>query len=121
MGEKATSIYLMWGTNFTKNATAESYIEIVDDLLELCPNATVHLQLIPYGDPAFVATNTVNTRIQGAYAHYQELGEPRVMLIDTFTAIGRRLAGDGIHLSDKGNQAWYQAILDHAENNGLEQ
>lgn len=121
VGETVTAIYLMWGTNYTPNGTAQQYIDVVDFLLENCPNATVHLQLIPYGDPKYVATNTVNKRIQGAYDHYQELGEERVFLIDTFTAIGRCLALDGVHVSDNGNANWYQAIVDHAQENGLSQ
>ena len=119
LGEDATAIYLMWGTNYTPNATAESYIEIVDDLLEICPNATIHLQTIPYGEPAIVACNTVNKRIQGAYDHYQQLGEPRVYLVDTFNGIGKHVVNDGVHLSMTGLNNWYQTLLDHAERYGL--
>lgn len=114
LGEDATAIYLMWGTNFTKDASADSYIEIVDYLLEHCPNATVHLQLVPYAKNNTVPYNTVNERIQGAYSHYQERGEPRVLLVDTFTAIGKALSSDGVHITDTGKARWYQAIVDHA-------
>lgn len=114
LGEDATAIYLMWGTNYTPNATAESYVEIVDDLLEICPNATIHLQTIPYGDPKIVACNTVNQRITGAWEHYQEIGEPRVFLVDTFNGIGHHVVSDGVHLSSTGLANWYQTLLDHA-------
>lgn len=120
LGESAAAIYIMWGTNYTPDATAETYIQIVDYLLENCPNATIHLQLIPYGDPSIVACDTVNTRIRGAYAHYQQTGEERVFLIDTYTAIGRHTV-DGVHLDTTGYGSWYQAIVDHAEANGLSQ
>ena len=116
MGEEATAIYIMWGSNFTENATSQSYVEIVDHLLTVCPNATIHLQTIPWGQVSFI---TVNQRIQDAYAHYQEVGEPRVLLLDTFTAIGKHIGGDEVHVNGTGREAWYQAIIRHAEDNGL--
>ena len=115
-GEKAEAIYIMWGTNYTPNATKDDYIAIVDFLLENCPNATIHMQTIPYGD--VIAYKTVNERINGAFAHYQEKGEPRVFLIDTYTAIGNHTV-DGVHLNVTGNTNWYQAIVAHAEANNL--
>ena len=121
IGEEVTSIYLMWGTNFTWNAYADAYIEIVDYLLVTCPNATIHLQLIPIGAEEFVKYDTVNGWINEAYAHYQELGEERVFLIDTFTAIGRNHDSGYIHLNDQGNENWYNAIVEHARTNGLVQ
>ena len=121
LGEQATAIYLMWGTNFTPDATAMSYVEIVDYLLENCPNATVHLQTVPYGYPKMIAFETINERIRGAYDHYRQSGEDRVFLIDTFTAIGRNNDKGGIHLNNTGNENWYQAILAHAEASGLVQ
>lgn len=121
LGEKATAIYIMWGTNYTPNASAESYIEIVDFLLENCPNATVHLQLISWADPNIIPCSVINERITGAYNHYQEIGEPRVMLIDTYTAIGQNTISDGVHHNDTARANWYQAIVDHAANNALPQ
>lgn len=121
LGEDATAIYLMWGTNYTPDATAESYVEIVDDLLEICPNATIHLQTIPYGDPSVVACNTVNKRITGAWEHYQEIGEPRVYLVDTFNGIGKHVVNDGVHLNSTGLANWYQTLLDHAAKYDLDQ
>ena len=117
MGEAAEAIYLMWGTNFTFDASADDYIQIVDFLLENCPNATVHLQTIPKGN---VAYTIVNERIRGAYAHYRDRGEARVMLIETFDAIGLNTV-DGVHLNLLGSANWYQAILDHAAANELPQ
>ena len=117
LGENATAIYMMWGTNYEPEATTRTYIDIVDYLLETCPNATVHMQLIPFGNVDFVP---VNEMISEAYAHFQEAGEARVFLIDTFTAIGRN-AVDGVHQGDIGNERWYNAIVAHAEANSLEQ
>ena len=113
MGEEATAIYLMWGTNFTKDGSAEDYIEILDYLLEHCPNATIHLQTVPFGWAA--PYEKVNGRIQDAYAHYQEIGEERVLLLDTFTGIGKAAASDGVHLNDTGKAKWYETILAHAQ------
>ena len=121
LGEQVTAIYLMWGTNFTWNAYADMYIDLVDHLLETCPNATVHMQLIPWGYPELVHYETVNEWIQEAYNHYQQAGEPRVMLIDTFTAIGRNHDEGGIHLNYDGNECWYNAIVAHAKEHNLEQ
>ena len=119
LGEKATAIYIMFGTNYTWDAYADAYIQLVDFLLETCPNATVHLQLIPDGNPYFVREDIVNPWIQEAYEHYAQLGQPRVMLIDTCTAIGLNVDNGGTHLDDKGNELWYKAICDHALVNGL--
>ena len=114
LGEDARAIYILWGTNFTYDGTAQDYIDIVDFLLENCPNATIHLQLIPYGTPSYVFHETVNGRIREAYDQYSQTGEERVILIDTYTAIGDNTI-DGVHLNPAGNAAWYQAILDSAE------
>ena len=118
LGDQATAIYIMWGTNYTKDATAQDYIDILDYLLEHCPNATIHLQLVPYARAA-APYQIINERIQGAYDHYQEMGEERVILLDTFTGIGDRLAADGVHLADSGKVKWYETILAHAEALGL--
>ena len=117
LGEKVTSVYMMWGTNYTWNAYADAYIEIVDFLLETCPNATIHMQLVPWGNVPYKVANEL---IQEAYNHYVELGEQRVLLIDTHTAIGQNPI-DGVHQGDIGNGRWYEAILAHAEANGLVQ
>lgn len=119
LGEKATAIYIMFGTNFTWNAYADAYIEIAEYLLVQCPNATIHLQLIPWGNEYVVEYETVNGWIQEAYDYFVEIGEERVMLIDTFTAIGRNPDIGGTHLNEQGNENWYNAIRDHAEANGL--
>lgn len=121
LGESATAIYLMWGTNFTPDATAMSYVEIVDYLLANCPNATIHLQTVPYGYPKMIAFETINQRIRDAFDYYQEWGEERVFLIDTFTAIGKNNDQGGIHLNHTGNENWYNAIVEHAAENGLSQ
>ena len=43
-----------------------------------------------------------NQNIRTAYEHYQQSGNPKVMLIDTYTAIGENLNVDGIHLTEQG-------------------
>ena len=116
-GTDTTAIYMMWGTNNEPNATAETYIELVDYLLTVCPNATVHMQLIPYGNVPYV---TVNNMVTEAYGHYQETGEARVFLIDTFTAIDKYPV-DGVHQGEPGNRKWYNAIVEHAKANDLPQ
>lgn len=61
------------------------------------------------------AETTVNKRIIGAWEHYQEIGEPRVYLVDTFNGIGKHVVNDGVHLSSTGLANWYQTLLDHAQ------
>lgn len=117
VGEQATAIYFMWGTNYEPNATVEHYTEIVDYLLENCPNATIHMQLVPWGNVPYKVANEL---IRGAYNHYVELGEQRVLLIDTYTAIGQDPI-DGVHQGDVGNGRWYDAIVAHAQENNLVQ
>lgn len=63
----------------------------------------------------------VNGWIREAYAHYQQMGEERVMVIDTFSAIGRNTDQRYIHLNYQGNENWYHAIVAHAEENNLVQ
>ena len=118
MGSQATAIYLMWGSNYTPDATAQSYIDIVECLLEICPYATVHLQTIPYGEVAYV---TVNGRITGAWDYFQSIGETRVTLVDTFGGIGTSVGSDRVHVTPLGREKWYQTLLLHAETLGLEQ
>lgn len=118
-GEEARAIYFMMGTNVSPYVSDQTYIEVVDYLLEVCPNATVHLQLVPYATA--IPYEPVNDNIYSAYEHYEASGEGRVMLVDTFTAIGENLIFDGVHLNDLGRELWYNAILAHAEENGLSQ
>ena len=119
LGEQVTAIYMMFGTNYTYNAYADMYIELVDFLLETCPNATVYLQLIPHGNEEIVRFKIVNAWIQEAYGHYVELGQERVQLIDTFTAIGINHDEGWIHLNSQGNENWYNAIVDYAKANNI--
>lgn len=119
MGEQATAIYLMLGTNYQLTATADKYIEVVDYLLENCPNATVYLQLVPYSSKSIVDYETINGYIQEAYRHYQDQGIEKVVLIDTYSSIGIAVVSDGVHLNSEGRDAWYMAILANAINNNI--
>lgn len=119
VGEEATAIYLMLGTNYNSDTDTEHYIEVVDYLLENCPNATVHLQKIPLCGNENVDVSGVNVSLEETLAHYQNQGVQRVMLIDTFTVIGLSQGYDGIHLNAEGMDAWYLAIVANARNNDL--
>ena len=48
-----------------------------------------------------------------------ELGQERVQLIDTFTAIGINHDEGWIHLNSQGNENWYNAIVDYAKANNI--
>lgn len=119
LGEDLTAIYLMWGTNYVPKGTEQDYIDIIDYLLEHCPNATIHLELIPYADLGVIPYPTVNKRIRAAFAHYEELAEPRVFLVDTYMGIGRAVGSDGVHIGELGNRNWYNTLVKHAEKNEL--
>lgn len=116
-GESFTAVYLMLGTNANEYATDQVYIDMVAHLLEYCPNATIYLQLVPYNRSERVNSEAANGRVQRAYDYFSE--EKRVQLIDTQTAIGYNLAPDGIHLVTKGQQLWYEAIVDYGYKNGI--
>ena len=118
MGEDATAIYIMWGSNHTQDATAQNYIDIAAYLLEVCPNATVHLETIPRGDVAYME---VNERIRGAWEYFQSIGEPRVTMVDTFEGIGIYINSDRVHVDPQGREGWYNALVLHAETLGLVQ
>ena len=117
MGEQATAVYMMWGTNYEPNAAAQTYIELVKYILAACPNATIHMQLIPYGN---VPYTSVNEMVTEAFNYFRDREEQRVFLIDTYTAIGK-FPVDGVHQGEGGNRRWYEAIVDHAESNELGQ
>ena len=119
LGEDVTAIYLMWGTNYMPKGTAQDYIDIIDFLLVNCPNATIHLELVPYADLGVIPYPTINNRIRDAFAHYTELAEPRVFLVDTYMGIGRDVGADGVHIGMLGYANWYKTLLKHAETNQL--
>lgn len=119
VGEEATAIYLMLGTNSCTKATTDKYIEVVDYLLDTCPNATVHLQLIPDSYSPMVDFETVNEQIRLACAHYEQQGIERVLVVETNIFIGQALGPDGVHLTGEGQDRWYTALVAHKKNNNL--
>lgn len=119
VGESATAIYLMLGTNYNADTDTEHYIEVVDYLLQTCPNATVYLQKIPICGNEAVDVSGVNVSLEETLDHYAAQGVSRVMVIDTFTAIGLSQGYDGIHLNADGMDAWYMAIMANANNNQI--
>ena len=120
-GETVTAVYYMMGTNYDPDLTAESYIRIMDHILEHCPNATVYLQLVPYSSRLFTHHEDTNTILRQVWEHYRALEEPRLLLIDTFTAIGENVVSDGIHLNEEGMARWYEALAAHALDNQIPQ
>ena len=119
-GGDVTAIYLMLGTNYDLYASAEQYIEIVDYLLECCPDATVYLQTIPISTRDSVHYGEVNSYIREAALHYQDLEEDRVQLIDIFDSVGEEyLKSDGVHLENTGYEAWYDVLVAYAAENHI--
>lgn len=120
-GEDTTAIYFMMGTNGSKFSTDEMMVDIVELMLESCPNATVYLQLVPYDRSTSVDYEEANRRVLATYLHFQQEENPRVMLIDTQTAIGYNLTTDGIQLTTEGQACWYQALVAFADGNNIPQ
>lgn len=120
-GDSVTAIYFMLGTNHSDRANADTYVSIVEYLLEVCPNATVYLQKVPFSTSDKINYMEANRRILAAYDHFVRQENSRVLLIDTQTAIGHALIADGIHLSTEGQENWYHALLAFAEENQIPQ
>ena len=121
VGNETHAIYFMMGTNHVEAVCTQTYIDIVEFLLETCPDATIYLQLIPRSWKSYIDYEAANQRILDTYTLFAEKGETRVQCIDTRTAIGENLNTDGIHLTTAGQEVWYQALLDYAEENGIPQ
>ena len=119
VGETATAVYVMLGTNYDAYNNSSRYIELVDFMLETCPNATVYLQLIPPSTSEHVHVDEVNMAILTAHSHFYLEGIQRVMVIDTHAAIGENLLPDGVHLNDEGQRLWYEKIVAFAEENQI--
>ena len=117
--QRTTAVYIMLGTNYSKYASDETYIEIVDALLQSCPNATVYLQLVPNDDSERVNSARANQMTQRVYDYYLSAGNERVQCVDTCAAIGWCLAADGIHLTTEGQENWYNCLLAFAAENGI--
>ena len=121
IGSEITAVYFMLGSNYSVYTTYETYEKIVEHLLEYCPNATIYLQKIPYSFSDTVEYELVNGILEELYQHYATSVDTRVMLIDTFSAIGDQLVGDGIHVHPDGQQEWYKTLLEFAEENNIPQ
>ncbi len=121
MGEDVTALYFMMGTNHTDNVTQQLYLDIVGHMLEACPNATIYLQLVPFSTNPVVDAEAANNRVRYTYDYYVEQGVERIQLVDTQSAIDYHLTVDGIHLTEKGNACWYEALVAYARENGIPQ
>ena len=122
LGEAATAIYFMMGTNHTEQVTEQTFRDIVAYLLEKCPNATVYLQMIPYSTAPQVDDDLINGLIVAAYEYFaKELQESRVRLVPTRESIGMNLKSDGVHLTVDGYECWHQCLVDYARENNIPQ
>lgn len=121
VGEEVTAVYFMLGSNYSAETNAQTYIKIVDFLMEKCPNATIYLQLIPYSSSTNVHGDAVYWSIMEAYGHYSMEGVSNVILLDIKRAVGVHLTPDGVHLTYEGQEAWYNALVAHAEENNIPQ
>ena len=119
VGEEITAVYFMMGTNYSSGTKASTYIEIVDYLMEHCPNATIYLQMVPYALSSNVEYDTVNWVIMEAHSNYTMNGIKNVKLLDIKRAVGVNLTSDGVHLTYEGQEAWYQELVRHAQENNI--
>lgn len=121
VGSEITAIYFMMGTNYSEGTKASTYIEIIDHMMEHCPNATIYLQMVPFAMSTNVEYDIVNWVIMETHTHYAMEGNPRVKLVDVKHAIGVNLTPDGVHLTYKGQECWYNALVEYAETNSIPQ
>lgn len=120
-GDSVTAVYFMLGTNYSKYAGEDTYRKIVEHILESCPNATVFLQIVPLETSPKVNYQLATQWAGDVYTAFREAGCQRIFLIDTQTAIGKRLTHDGIHLTAEGQACWYQALVDFTRENEIPQ
>ncbi|MEG1789219.1 MAG: hypothetical protein RR230_01040 [Oscillospiraceae bacterium] len=114
-GSGVSDIYFMLGSNLSEQSTEELYVEVMDYLLEVCPNAVIHLQTVPLSTSTTVNYRMANENIRAAAQHYVDCGEPRVELLDSNLIWDEScLTAGGIHLISKGFELWYQLIVDTA-------
>ena len=121
VGAELSAVYFMMGTNYSKAVNVDLYIQIINHLLEHCPNATIYLQRVPYESSDKVNGAAANERIMKAYEHFAVLEEPRLMLVETDAAIGYQQTTDGIHLTEKGQKFWYEELVRYAKANNIPQ
>lgn len=119
-GESITAIYFMMGSNFTDYVTVDTYIGILEHMLSCCPNATIYLQIIPYSTSYGVRAAEATECILESYEYFAD--NPRVMLVDTQSAIGYDgLNSRGVHLTKEGQARWYHALVSFAQENQIPQ
>lgn len=121
MGQNATAVYVMIGSNYYTDTDAAHFIQATDMILEACPNATVHLQKVPVNHLGWVDEEAVNESLEATLLHYQAQEEPRVILIDVYTAAGYNHWDDGIHLNATGLKAWYNALVESSIRHDMEE
>lgn len=120
LGQKATAIYVMLGTNGSSATTLQDYIDLTDYLLVTCPNATIYLQTIPLCLAEGVRVAAINESLYLTAEHYAVGGERRVFLLDTHALWNTsHLKSDGVHLNEQGQQVWYDFLCQHAEMYGI--
>jgi hypothetical protein len=121
VGSELSAVYFMMGTNHSSAVNVDLYIQIINHLLEHCPNATIYLQRVPYETSNLVNGAAANERIRKAYEYFAERGEPRLKLVETDVAIGYHQTTDGIHLTEKGQRFWYEELVRYAKDNNIPQ
>lgn len=111
IGDSVTAVYFMMGTNYDVQCDVSSYVEIIDYILQVCPDATFYLQTVPMVLYGKIPYEKVNRIIWKVYEYYLQQENPRVILLDPIMAIGENLISDGIHLNGTGQTLWYEEIV----------
>ncbi len=111
---KFTRVLFLMGSNSSEYSVVEDYTVVIDHMLEYWPEATIYMQTVPDSVTGVVATERINGIIEEAVAHYEELGDTRVKLLDTNSCWGSGCyLPDGAHLTDVGLRAWYEFLADN--------
>ena len=101
-------VLFLMGSNSSEYSVVEDYTVVIDHMLEYWPEATIYMQTVPDSVTGVVATERINGIIEEAVAHYEELGDTRVKLLDTNSCWG-----SGCYLPDVGLRAWYEFLADN--------
>lgn len=104
-------VYFMLGSNGSSGVTFEAYKAVTDHLITAYPNATIYLQTLPNCSTGAVRTKKVNDIVAQIVEAYLAEENEKVVKLDTNSIwVKGCIAGDGIHLTNKGLEAWYKFI-----------
>ena len=109
---KYSTVFFMLGSNSSQYVTATQYKRAMDMILEYNPDATIYMQTIPTCPDDTVDSQRVNALIKDVVAQLNADHVTNVKMLDTNSIwSGDAIAADGVHLTEKGLDLWYNYIM----------